>query len=77
MFLLRLFLQSLQEEIVALPDVLTDKVVLLPGDPELIIPVESMSWVCHVRKNGLNPMEWGVGTFCLLRCFLLRYVCYR
>ena len=30
MFLLRLFLQSHQEEIQALPDVLTNKVVLLP-----------------------------------------------
>ena len=30
MFLLRLFLQSHQEEIEALPDVLTDKVILLP-----------------------------------------------
>ena len=28
-----------------------------------------MSWDFHVGKNGLNPMGWGVGTFCLLRCF--------
>ena len=77
MFLLRTFLQSHQEEIKALPDVLTDKVVLLLE----ILRRSRADNSCRKYelgflrwKNGLNPMGWGVGIFCLLRCFLLRCI---